>query len=146
METQSINAGLTSFRRELRDCWHRLPNKGFFLMLLAAWLALFHFLGNSTLGYAATRSLLAWMYMTDTSGLGNILESEGAFALLIPFVVLFLFWLKRKELISLQTKLWWPGVLIIAAALGLHFLGYAVQQPRLSIVAFFTGIYGLTGL
>ena len=28
----------------------------------------------------------------------------------------------------------------------LHILGYALQQPRISIVALFTGIYGLMGL
>jgi len=40
------------------------PNKAFFFLLLAAWLALFHFLGNSVLGYIRTPSLLQWMYHT----------------------------------------------------------------------------------
>ena len=29
--------------------------------MFAAWLALFHFLGNSTLGYIGTHSLFGWM-------------------------------------------------------------------------------------
>jgi len=36
--------------------------QGFCLILLAAWLALFHFLGNVTLGYIHTPSLLSWMH------------------------------------------------------------------------------------
>ena len=36
--------------------------------------------------------------------------------------------------------------LLVALALGLHVVGYMVQQPRISIVALFTGVYGLTGL
>jgi exosortase len=146
METQPIHRALEGFWVEFRDCWQRLPNKGFFLLLLSAWLALFQFLGNSTLGYAPTRSLLQWMYLTNNNGLSGILDSDGAISLLIPFVVLFLFWLKRKELVSLELNLWWPGLLIVAAALCLHLLGYAVQQPRISIVALFAGIYGLSGL
>jgi hypothetical protein len=49
MEKQPVNGVLEDFRIEFLECWHRMPNKGFFLVLLAAWLALFHFLGNSTL-------------------------------------------------------------------------------------------------
>jgi exosortase len=37
-------------------------------------------------------------------------------------------------------------LLLVALALGLHVLGYMAQQPRLSIVALFAGIYGLMGL
>ena len=31
-------------------------------------------------------------------------------ALLIPFVVLALFWWKRKELLAQPLGLWWPGI------------------------------------
>ena len=146
MQKQPLNGILEEFRIEFMDCWQRLPNKGFFLILLTIWLALFQFLGNSTLGYTPTASLLQWMYATNTAGGANLLDSEGAFTLLIPFVVLFLFWLKRRELMGLELKLWWPGLFFIALGLSLHLLGYAVQQPRISILALFAGIYGLTGL
>ena len=36
--------------------------------------------------------------------------------------------------------------MLAAGALVLHILGYLVQQPRISIVALFTGMYALTGL
>ena len=45
-----------------------------------------------------------------------------------------------------RCRLWWPGLLLVGLALALHLAGYMVQQPRISIVALFTGIYGLMGL
>jgi exosortase len=65
---------------------------------------------------------------------------------LIPFVVLALFWWKRKELLSQPLRSWSPALLLVAGALALHVLGYLVQQPRLSIVGLFVGIYGVTGM
>lgn len=145
MEKQSANGILEEFRIEFLDCWQRLPNKGFFLILLIAWLALFQFLGNSTLGYIPTPSLLSWMGLTygSSADTGGADDNPGR---LIPFVVLGLFWWKRKQLLALPLGMWWPGLLLLALALGLHLLGYMVQQPRISIVALFTGIYGLMGL
>lgn len=128
---------------EIRAAWRQLPDKGLFFLLLGAWLALFHFLGNSTLGYTHTSSLLVWMYQAySTSGL----EGEDGQGLIIPFLVGGLFWWKRKELLALRLRGWWPGLLLLAAALALHILGYVVQQARISIVALFVGIYALTGL
>ena len=51
MEKQPTDGILEEFRLEFLDCWRRLPNKGFFFILLAAWLALFQAVGNSTLGF-----------------------------------------------------------------------------------------------
>ena len=48
------------WRADTIECWHRLPNKTFFFTLLAAWLLLFQFCGNSILGYVHTSSLFAW--------------------------------------------------------------------------------------
>ena len=144
MEKQPVNGILEDFRLDFMDCWQRLPNKGLFFVLLAAWLALFQFLGNSTLGYIPTPSLLRWMYIvyggTDLSGSD---DDRGKF---IPFIVLALFWWKRKQLLSLEPKLWSPGLLLVGLALVLHLVGYIGQQPQISIVALFTGIYGLMGL
>jgi exosortase len=145
MANESGNGILEEFRIDFADCWRRLPNKGFFFLLLVAWLTLFHLLGNSTLGYLHTPSLLRWMYIIYRAK-GDPNASDEAHGLLIPFLVLGLFWWKRKELLALQLQLWWPGLLLVALALGLHVIGYLVQQPRISIVALFTGIYGLMGL
>ena len=144
MANQPENGILEDFRIQFMECWHRLPNKGLFLVLLFAWLALFQFLGNSTLGYISTPSLLQWMHTVytaeDASGSD---DGRGRF---IPFVVLVLFWWKRKQLLALPLNTWWPGLLLVAMALVLHLFGYLVQQTHISIVALFTGIYGLMGL
>ena len=127
MEKQPANGILEDFRIEFLDCWQRLPNKGLFSVLLVAWLALFQFVGNSTLGYIPTPSLLSWMHAayglsTDTGGSD---DSHGKF---IPFVVLALFWWKRKPLLFLPLRTWWPGLLLLSLALGLHLLGYMVAR------------------
>jgi exosortase len=145
MDKQSDNGILEDFRIEFLDCWQRLPNKGFFLILLAAWLALFQFLGNSTLGYISTPSLLRWMYLvyqpsTDPGA------SDEAHGNIVPFIVLALMWWKRKQLLALELRLWWPALLLVGLALLLHVVGYLGQQPRISIVALFTGIYALMGV
>jgi exosortase len=66
--------------------------------------------------------------------------------MLIPFVVLALIWWKRQELAGQPLQLWWPGIGLVAAGLFLHLVGYVVQQPRLSVIGFFTGLYGLMGM
>jgi exosortase len=144
MANQPENGILEDFRIQFMECWHRLPNKGLFLGLLVAWLALFQFLGNSTQGYISTPSLLEWMHTVytgdDASGSD---DGRGRF---IPFVVLALFWWKRKQLLALPLNTWWPGLLLVAFALALHLFGYLAQQTRISIIALFAGIYGLMGL
>jgi len=130
-----------NFWQDTADCWQRLPNKAFFFALLAAWLALFQFFGNAILGYVHTPSLFSWMY-----GQYNNPRADDAHGNFIPFLVIGLFWWKRRELLAPPLKLWWPGLLILLAALMLHVAGYAVQQSYLSIVALFAGIYGLMGL
>jgi exosortase len=126
------------------DCWRLLPNKAFFLGLLAAWLVLFQFLGNSILGYIHTPSLFLWMHEAYRSS--GDLPNNDAHGNFIPFLVAGLLWWKRKELLALPLKIWRPGLLILVAGMVLHILGYVLQQPRISIVALFAGIYGLTGL
>ncbi len=146
-----------SFGAEFVRCWQRLPNKAVFFVLLAAWLALFQFLGNATFGYIDTASLLRWMvraYWNPTEpadhgfSIGYFLNgfSDDGHGFLIPVVVLVLLWWKREKLLLLANRLWWPGLILLAGALLLHLAGYLVQQPRVSIVALFGGIYALTGL
>ncbi len=125
------------------ECWRRLPNKGLFFALLAAWLAMFHFFGNSLLGYIHSPSLFAGLYASYNNPNPASDDSHGNF---VPFLVVGLFWWKRKELLALPLQIWWGGLLILVAGMVLHVMGYALQQPRISIVALFTGIYGLMGL
>ena len=132
-----------NFWQDSVECWRRLPNKGLFFVLLAAWLAVFHFFGNSLLGYVHSPSLFTSLYASYNNPNPASDDSHGNF---VPFLVVGLFWWKRKELLALPLQIWWRGLLILVAGMVLHVLGYALQQPRLSIVAFFAGIYGLMGL
>jgi exosortase len=131
------------FWTEFMSYWRRLPNRNVFLVLLGAWLLLFQFLGNGTFGYIDTPSLFKWMFVAYNTQ-SDI--SDDAHCNLVPLVVLWLFWWKRKELFAVELKTWAPGLLIVLAAAVLHVLAYVVQQPRISIVAMLLGIYGLMGL
>jgi len=76
----------------------------FFFLLLAAWLALFQFMGNSVLGYIHTSSLFSWMHEAYRSSGGSanddahgnfihfwssavLVEAEGAAGVVIPYLV-----------------------------------------------------------
>jgi exosortase len=131
------------WRVDVVDCWRRLPNKAFFFMLLAAWLVLFSFLGNSTFGYSHSSSLFGWMFTAYNS---QGMSGDDAYGDLIPFLVIGLFWWKRKELLALPLKLWLPAWLIVGFGLIMHIASYVIQEPRLSIIAMFIGVYGLMGL
>jgi len=129
------------FFHELAACWQALPDKPIFFSLLAAWLALFQFLGNSTFGYVDTASLFTWLYTAYNAPL-----SEDGHGNLIPFAVFALLWWRRATLLAVPRGLWLPALGWLALALALHVAGYVVQQPRLSVIAFFLGVYALTGL
>lgn len=131
------------FFGELRAFGARLPHKGLFLVLLLAWVALFHYVGSGILGYGGvtpTVSIFEWLeqlyhFSPD--------ERIGKF---IPVVVLALLWWKRAELMEVRKQVWWPGMVLLAIAMLLHVFGYMIQQQRVSLVAFFVGLYALTGL
>jgi len=108
--------------------------------LLLLWIGLFHLLGNSTLGYVKTSSLFGWM---DYAYSNRADDEHGYF---VPFLVLGLLYWKREELMALPKSVWWPGLVLMVPALALHIVGFQVQQTRLSIVAFYSGLFGLTCL
>jgi len=125
---------------EAADLWRSLPDKPLFFALLATWVLLFHFLGNSTFGYKDTPSLFSWMNYAYS----NSADDEHGY--LVPFVVLALLVWKRNELTPLPKSPWWPALSLVVLGLLIHIVGFVVQQTRLSIVAFFVGLYGLSGL
>src|SRR5712672_2422424 len=104
MEKDLNNGILEEFRLEFLGCWRQLPNKGLFLILLAVWLGLFHVLGNSNTGIIKSHSLLTWIYLVCKPN--NTLERDDTQGLIAPFVVLGLFWWKRKELLANDIKTW----------------------------------------
>ena len=146
MSAESANGVLEDFRIEFSEYWQRLPNKGFFLALLTAWVALFQFYGNSTLGYVNTHSLFYWMYDAFTAGGRSDAFEEETVGLVIPAVVLVVLWLRRRSLIALPIRTWWPGLFLVGFGALLHLIGFLIQQPRLSVIGLFAGVYGLTGM
>lgn len=141
MNNEATIGVLDQFQTDLVASWQRLPNKTFFFVLLAAWLALFQFLGSSILGYIHTPSLYAWLWEGYSSP-----QADDGHGPLIPILVLGVLWWKRKELLDLRLGLWLPAVGLLIAAMLLHLIGFTVQEPRISVAALFIGIYGLTGL
>ena len=141
------------WRSDCQAAWSAMPRKTMFLALLGGWIALFHFCGNAAVAYAKTPSLFGWWWGGSTRGVGQagwnplaILGSEESFAFVAPFLVLGLFWWKRTEFLSLPKRPWWPAFGLFVLALAMHLMGYLVQQARVSLLAFFVGVYALTGL
>lgn len=134
---------ISDFWRDTGECWQRLPNKVFFFVLLAAWLGLFQFLGNSILGYVHTSSLFSWMYHAYNGSGGEVDDQIGN---VIPFLVIGLFWWRRYELLDSRLQFWGPGLAIFIFAMLLQIVACFIQVPQISIVALFVGIYGLMGL
>jgi exosortase len=146
MDDKSNIGVLEEFRIEFNAVWERLPNKGLLFGLLGAWLLLFHFLGNSTLGYGGTSSLFNWLYQAYTAGGNDAVESEDSFRFAVPFVVAWVLWLRRRDIMNLKLAAWWPSIFLVGFGLFVHLVGYVGQQPRISIVGLVVGAYGLTGL
>jgi len=142
MQAEFTRDGIVEeFAAEFRQRWRALPNRWLFLSLVAVWLLLFVFFGVSTLGYLYTASLPQWML-----NIYLLPNSDEVHGVLVPLLVLGLFWWKRKELLAIPPRTWWPALVGLVLAALLHIAGYMVQQARVSIVAMFAGIYCLIGL
>lgn len=128
------------FMDELRAFGERIPHKGAFAVMLLAWVALFHFYGNPTLGYASTKSMFAWLKNSYDQ------STDDSFGIFIPLIVIGLLWWKREELMAAPKRVWWPPLVLFVLAVLLHLVGYTVQQTRLSVIGFFFGLYALIGL
>lgn len=133
-------SALEEFRREFPIVWQNIPMKGVFVSLLVGWVLLFEFFGNSTFGYVETHSLFMWMYWCYE------VSPDDEHGLYIPLLVLGLFWWKRKAFTGLKAQPWLPGLLLVAFALLLHIGGFLAQQVRISMAAFFFGLYALIGV
>src|SRR5687768_578475 len=131
----SLGLDLKKIREETALLWGSVPHKIVFGALLICWFALFHFIGNSTFGHVNDPSLFAWLYHGYNSPFGD--DTHGFW---IPFIVLGLCYWKREELKKVNKRPWWPGLILVFLALGLHVLGYVVQQQRVSVIGFFVGI------
>ena len=137
---KSLSGEGSALRDELAALWSSLPDKLLFFTLCVIWGVFFHVLGNSTFGYKDTPSLFAWMNYSYNAA------EDDRYGKYIPLVVLALLRVKRRELTAVPKAPWWPAVVLVVAGLLLHMAGYLIQQTRLSILAFFLGFYGLTGM
>ncbi len=129
--------------KELRQLWSSLPHKAEAAALMVAWTLLFHFLGNSVLGYVDTRSMFVWLDTLYTNA--EKTDSDDAFGRYVPFLVLVLMVVRRDVLLPAVKKAWTPGLFILAGAVVLHGVGFLVQQTRISLVAFLVGLFGIMG-
>jgi exosortase len=124
----------------MAGAWRSLPSKGLLLALSGAWIALFHYLGNSTFGYIDSPSLFGWLNYSYSQ------SHDDELGRYVPLIVLGLCWWKRDELLGVRKRPSTGALAIVALALLLHVVGFAVQQTRLSVVAFWLGIFGLLGV
>lgn len=124
---------------ELAIAGRSFPAKRVFLLLLAAWVTLFQFYGNSTFGYIDSSSLFSWLHYSYSN------SQDDELGRYIPLIVLGLCWWKRDELIELSKSPSAACIVLVALAIVLHLLAFLVQQTRLSVVAFYLGIYGIIG-
>lgn len=138
--SKSLVDDLREVPGELRKVWDQLPERPFLVVSLVAWVAFFHFLGNSTFGYVKTASLFGWMKYVLTTSEGDEL------GLYMPLLVIGIAYWRRNELLAISKQKWWPGFFLVLVALALHSVGFVIQQTRLSIVAFFLGVYGIMGM
>jgi exosortase len=138
---KTTEAGQEPAWLEFRRYWNALPDKALFLGLLGAWVALFHFWGTTQFNYSRTPSLFEWMH-----GAWNAPALDSSHCNLVPFVVLGLLWFKRGQLARCARGVGWLALPLLAVAVAAHAAGFLAQQPRLSIVAFFLGVYSLIGV
>lgn len=117
-----------------------MPHKAAFGILIAGWGALFHWLGNSTFGYKDTPSLFGWLQYCYS------MRTEEEHVFVVPFVVLFLLWWKREELLDAPKRVWWLPLILLGVAVLTHMAGYIIQQARVSFLGFVLGLYALMGV
>jgi exosortase len=125
---------------EIAQAWRATPYKGWFFLILGLWVALFHFLGNSTLGYVNTPSLFGWMNYAYSQ------SQDDELGRYMPFIVLALCWWKRDELLAVPKTPWTGALVLLAFALLLHLIGFGIQQTRLSVAGFYFGVYAIAGV
>lgn len=136
----NIRQDANTVANNVREFLQAFPNKALFLCAGLAWVAMFHLYGNATFGYVTSSSLFRWLHGVYQS------NDDDAHGYLIPFVVVGLLYWRRTDIIGLKKEVCWPALALIILACSLHVLGYIVQQPRISLVAFVIGLYGITGL
>ncbi len=129
-----------SFQEELKEFLNSFPDKWLFLVLTGLWFLIFHLFGNSTFGYTDTNSLFGWLHYDYSQ------EASDEHGYLVPFAVLGLIWYEKKRFLSVKKEQCWPAITIVLVGILIHLIGYRIQQVRISLIGFFVGWYGITGM
>lgn len=125
--------------------WHlaalsreELVRIGLVAVMIGLAFVLFHFQGNTTNLRLYGRSCFVWMV-----GRWRNMGGDFSHGWLIPLVSIWVVWLKRDELARAPKSIDWRGLVVVAGALLLHWLGAKAQQTRISLMAFITLLWGV---
>jgi exosortase len=134
METTKTNNTLLWSDRWQLGALNRneLMNIGFVSVIIGFLFILFHLLGNRVEN-VNTASAFQWMIARwgDKESFG----ADYSHGYLIPFVSLWVVWSKRAELFAAPKKVCQMGLVLIVAALAMHWLGAKMQQTRISLIS-----------
>jgi len=117
-----------------------LMNIGYASVIIGFLFVLFHLLGN-TVENVNTRSAFRWMIARwgDKESFG----ADYSHGYLIPFVSLAIIWNKRDEYFRATKKVCMMGLVVIMAALALHWVGAKMQQTRVSLISLIMLLWGI---
>jgi exosortase len=114
---------------------------GMISIIIGITFVMFHLLGN-TVENVNSRSAFVWMIARwgDKISFGGADYSHGY---LIPFVSLFVLWLRRTDLRDAPKKVCNLGLVVIVMALLAHWVGAKMQQTRISLMGLIMISWGL---
>lgn len=117
-----------------------LMNIGFVSVIIGFLYVLFHLLGN-TVENVDSASAFKWMVARwgDKESFG----ADYSHGYLIPFVSLWVIWNNRAELVAAPKKICYWGLVVIVAALMMHWVGAKMQQTRISLLSLIGLIWGV---
>jgi len=142
METAKANSTLLWSDRWQLGALNRneLMNIGFVSIIIGFLFILFHLLGNRVEN-VNTSSAFSWMIARwgDKESFG----ADYSHGYLIPFVSLWVVWSKRAELFAAPKKVCQMGLVLIVAALAMHWLGAKMQQTRISLISLILLIWSI---
>ena len=120
--------------------WSRLTRAAqleiaFWAVVAGGLFFLFHLHGNSQEIATCRRSLFLWL---DSRWTGDY-----AYGMFLPLASLAALWMRRREIAAAPRRPDVRGVLVVVAALGLHWLGVLAQQPRISVAGLIFLLWGL---
>lgn len=119
---------------------NELMTIGFVSITIGFLFVLFHLLGN-TVENIESKSAFTWMIARwgDKESFG----ADYSHGFLIPFVSLGVIWYKRADFFAAPKQVCQVGLLIIIAALVMHWMGAKMQQTRISLISLILLIWGI---